>query len=458
MQTDLEPTAAAADPGTGEAATRRRQRKWLAIAAIAVLVLAGLVVWRLTALTRDSASTRARLASQSQPVGVATIGTRDIRIILNQLGAVTPIATVTVQAQLSGQLMEIGFTEGQIVHRGDFLAQIDPRPYQVALSQYQAQMLRDQAILRQAETDLERYHELLQRDSIAKQTVDDQEWIVKQAEGTVRLDQAQVDAQKLNLVYCHITSPVTGRVGLRQVDVGNYVQPNSPNGLVVVAELRPISVVFTVPEDSVAAVLDQFNAGKPLQVVVFDRANVKQLATGTLGAIDTQVDTTTGTVKMRAMFENADNVLYPQQFVNVQLLVNVLQKVIATPSAAVQYGASGPFVYLLTADNTVTVRPVQLGAQDGDWILVKGGLAGGDRVVVDGADQLRNGARVTVRDDKALPAADVAAGHKGSGDAQPGPAAQSPQPAHPAQQAGQDHRSRTGGDNSRRKPKDQGQQ
>jgi len=449
MQTDLESAGVAPDPGTDEAAARRRRRKWLAIAAIAVVLLAGLVVWRLTSLTRGSQQTRARLAAMSQPVGVATIGTRDIRIILNQLGTVTPIATVTIQAQLSGQLMAIGFTEGQIVRRGDFLLQIDPRPYQVALSQYQAQMLRDQAILRQAETDLERYHELQKRDSIAKQTVDDQEWLVKQAEGTVRLDQAQVDMQKLNLTYCRITSPVTGRVGLRQVDVGNYVQPNSPNGLVVVAQLSPISVIFTVPEDSVAAVLDQFHGGKPLQVVVFDRSNVKQLATGTLGAIDTQVDTTTGTVKLRAMFDNADNVLYPQQFVNVQLLVNVLHDVIAAPSAGVQYGASGPFVYLVAADNTVSVHPVQLGAQDGNWVVVKSGLAAGDRVVIDGADQLRNGAHVTVRDDKA-PAADKSStGAKASGDAHSG---------QPAQPAGRDQRSRASGDNSRQPPKDQGQQ
>jgi multidrug efflux system membrane fusion protein len=449
METDREPTAVAPDQGAGDAGGRHRQRKWLAIAALVIVVLAGLVVWRLTALTRDSQSTRARLAGQSQPVGVATIGTRDIRIILNQLGTVTPIATVTVQPQLSGQLMEIGFTEGQIVHRGDFLAQIDPRPYQVALSQYQAQMIRDQAILRQAETDLERYHELQKRDSIAKQTVDDQEWLVKQAEGTVRLDEAQVNAQKLNLIYCHITSPVTGRVGLRQVDVGNYVQSNSPNGLVVVAELRPISVIFTVPEDAVPAVLQQFNGGKPLQVVVFDRANVKQLATGTLGAIDTQVDTTTGTVKMRAMFENADNVLYPQQFVNVRLLVNVLHNVVATPSAAVQYGSSGPFVYLIAADNTVSVRPVQLGTQDGDWIAVNGGVAVGDRVVIDGADQLRNGAHVTIRDDNVPAGGDAGTSQKGSADGHRG---QSGQPA------GQSHHPRAGGDDSRHQPKDQGQQ
>jgi membrane fusion protein, multidrug efflux system len=455
MQTDLEPTGATPEPGTAASTSRRRQRKWLAIVAIAVLILAGLVVWRLTSLSRDSQQTRSRLAGMSQPVGVATIGTRDIRLILNELGTVTPIATVTVQPQLSGQLMEVGFKEGQIVHRGDFLAQIDPRPYQVALSQYQAQMLRDQAVLRQAQTDLERYHALQERDSIAKQTVDDQEWLVKQAEGTVRLDQAQIDAQQLNLQYCHITSPVTGRVGLRQVDVGNYVQPNTPTGLVVVAELSPISVVFTVPEDSVPAVVDQFHGGKPLQVVVLDRANVKQLATGTLGAIDTQVDTTTGTVKMRAMFDNADNILYPQQFVNVQLLVNVLHEVIAAPSAAVQYGSSGPFVYLLTADNTVSVRPVKLGAQDGNWIFVQSGLAAGDRVVTDGADQLRSGARVTVREEKAPAAGDAGTGHKGSADVQPG----QPTPqVGPQQRARVSGASGAGGAGSRHRSQDQGQQ
>jgi multidrug efflux system membrane fusion protein len=387
-------------PDTTAPDTRRRRRLlWLALAGGIVLVLTGLVVWRLTAMTRDAQQQRSRLAAATQPVGVATVATHDIRVILNEIGTVTPLATVTVQAQLSGVLTQVGFKEGQIVHKGDFLAQIDPRPYQIALEQYQAQLLRDQSALRQAQTDLERYRELQQRDSIAKQTVDDQVWLVQQDEGTVRVDQAQIDNQKLNLIYCHVTSPVDGRVGLRMVDPGNYVQANSSAGLVVVTQLHPISVFFTVPEDAVPAVIEQFHTGGPMQVTAYDRANLHKLATGTLGAIDTQVDTTTGTVKMRAMFDNADNALYPQQFVNVQLLVKVLHDAVVIPKTAVQYGSSGSFVYALSNDNEVSVRPVTLDTQDGELVAVKSGVAIGDRVVTDGADQLRSGAHVTVRGD-----------------------------------------------------------
>jgi membrane fusion protein, multidrug efflux system len=425
MSNNWESSGVPPDANAATEGGRRRRLRWLAAAGVVVLVVAGLVVWRLTAMTRDAAAQRSRLAAATQPVGVATVGTHDIRIVLNQIGTVAPLATVSVQAQLSGVLTQIAFKEGQIVRKGDFLAQIDPRPYQIALEQFQGQLTRDQSALRQAQTDLERYRELQQRDSIAKQTVDDQVWLVQQDEGTVRVDQAQVDAQKLNLAYCHIVSPVDGRVGLRLVDVGNYVQANSSTGIVVVTQLHPISVVFTVPEDSVPAVLEQFRAGSPMPVAAFDRANLKQLASGTLGAVDTQVDTTTGTVKMRALFDNADNALYPQQFVNVQLLVKVLHNAVTIPKTAIQYGSSGPFVYALSDDNTVNVRPVSLDTQDGELVAVTGGVAVGDRVVTDGADQLRGGAKVAVRSDgpdsknaAAPPAASQKPGTPGRG--QPG--------------------------------------
>ena len=387
--------------GTEDAPTaqHRRNRRWVIVGIAVLVVLAGLVTWRLVSLPKDAQRARGRFSGATQPVGVATVGTHDIRVILNQLGTVTPLATVTVQTQISGQLMQIGFKEGQLVHKGDFLAQIDPRPYQIALQQYQAQLQRDQAALRQAQTDLERYRGLQQRDAIAKQTVDDQVWLVQQDEGTVRLDQTQIDAQKLNLTYCRIVSPVEGRVGLRQVDLGNYVQPNSSTGLVVVTQLHPISVVFTIPEDEVPLVMKSFQSGRPMQATAYDRANVEQLASGTLGAIDTQVDTTTGTVRLRAMFENADGALYPQQFVNIRLLVRTLHDVIVLPKPAVQYGASGAFVYALSDDNTVSVKPVTLGPQDGEIVAVSSGVSVGERVVVDGADQLRAGSHVTVRSD-----------------------------------------------------------
>ena len=401
-----EPPEESSRPGAG----RLRRLLWPAIAGFFLCALAAVVVWRFSTLTHRAPQAAGRGGGRggrgagrgpTQPVGVITIGTHDIRVILDELGTVTSLATITVQPQLSGLLTELGFQEGQIVHKGDFLAQIDPRPYQVALAQYQGQLLRDQAALKEAQVDLARYQTLLKEDSIAAQTADDEAQQVQQDLGTVGLDQAQVDAQKLNLTYCHIVSPVTGRVGIRLVDPGNYVQNNTTTGIVVVTQLEPISIIFSVPEDNVPAVYKQFHGATALQVVAYDRANVTQLATGTLSAIDTQVDSTTGTVKMRAMFPNADTALYPGQFVNVQLLVNVMHQVVSVPKEAVQYGPSGSFVYALLAGNTVKVRPVQLGPQDGDLIAVQSGLSSGDRVVIDGTDQLRDNTRVSVRDEGA---------------------------------------------------------
>ena len=400
MSSNWDSPGAQPDPAA-DGGRRLTKRHWQLIVGGVILLLAGLVVWRLTANSRSAEQARGRFSGITQPVGVATVSKHDIRVILNQIGTVVPLATVTVQAQIAGVLMQIGFKEGQLVHKGDFLAQIDPRPYQIALEQYQAQLLKDQAALKQAQTDLERYRALLERDSIAKQTVDDQVWLVQQDEGLVRVDQAQIDQQRLNLTYCHIVSPVDGRVGLRQVDVGNYVTANSSNGIVVVTQLQPISAVFTVPEDQVPTVLEEFHANGPLQALVFDRTNLKQLATGTLGAVDTQVDTTTGTVKMRALFDNANNVLYPQQFVNVQLLVKVIKDAVVVPKTAVQYGTQGPFVYALDEDNKVSVKNVKTGVQDGELIALTDGVALGDRVVTDGADQLKSGVKVTIRGDGA---------------------------------------------------------
>jgi membrane fusion protein, multidrug efflux system len=404
-----------------EVTRHRRKRLWLVVIGIVIFGIVAVVLWRLFALEGQARRPRGRFAGPAQPVGVTTVRTRDIRVVLDELGTVTPLETITVQPQLSGLLMNLGFQEGQIVQKGQLLAQIDPRPYQVALEQYQGQLLRDQGLLKQAQMDLERYQGLLALDAIARQTVDDQVWLVHQDEGTVKLDQAQVDAQKLNLTYCHITSPVTGRVGIRLVDPGNYIQSSSTTGIVVVTQLNPISVMFTVPEDSVQNVIEKLHAGSPLQVAVYDRANVKQLATGTLAAVDTQIDTTTGTVKMRALFQNPNGTLYPDEFVNVRLLVDTLHDTVAVPQPAVQNGSSGAFVYLLSADNVVNVHPVQLGPQDGDLIAVASGLSAGDRVVTDGTDQLRDNARVVVRDLRSPSAPTHAGRHRRAGS---GPAPQ----------------------------------
>ena len=260
------------------------------------------------------ASTAQRTVPQGAPqsVGAATVGQGDIRVIVNGLGTVTPIATVTVQTQINGQLLEVGFTEGQLVKKGDFLAQIDPRPYQLLQAQYEGQLAHDQGVLAQSQVDLVRYQKLAEQNSIARQQYEDQVYIVQQNQGTVKLDQAQIDQQKLNVIYCRIVSPVTGRIGLRLVDPGNYIQTTVTTGIAVVTQMQPITVIFPIPEDDLPDILPQLNAGTPLEVFAYDRANVKMLATGRVMALDSQIDTTTGTVKVRAQFDNADNALFPE--------------------------------------------------------------------------------------------------------------------------------------------------
>ena len=380
---------------------RSRRRAWPWVAALVVIAALALAAWRMwpdtTPTTGPFATGRASGQGAPQPVATATAARGEMRVMVSALGTVTPLATVTVKTQLAGQLQQIGFTEGQLVHTGDFLAQIDPRPYQAALEQYQGQLARDQALLRQAQADLARYQTLLKQDSIARQQADNQVFLVQQSEGAIRSDQAQIDTQKLNLVYCHIVAPVDGRVGLRQVDAGNYVQPSDINGVVVITQLQPISVVFAIAEDDLPAVLKQVHGGARLPATAYDRANATALATGELGTLDNQIDTTTGTVKLRAIFVNADEMLFPNQFVNIRLLVNTLHNVVKVPAAAVQRGALGNYVYQVNADATVSVKPIRIGVTDGDEVQVLTGLAAGDRVVIDGADRLRDGAKVSAK-------------------------------------------------------------
>jgi membrane fusion protein, multidrug efflux system len=388
-----------------------------------------------TQYATQPATTTQRTVPQGPPqsVGAATVAAGDIRVIVNALGTVTPIATVTVQTQINGQLLEVGFTEGQLVKKGDFLAQIDPRPYQLLQAQYEGQLAHDQGVLAQSQIDLVRYQKLAEQNSIARQQYEDQVYIVQQNQGTVKLDQAQIDQQKLNIIYCRIVSPVTGRIGLRLVDPGNYIQTTTATGLAVVTQMQPITVIFPIPEDDLPDILPQLNAGTPLQVFAYDRANVKQLATGRVIALDSQIDTTTGTVKVRAQFDNADNALFPNQFVNAQLLVKTLHNVVTVPTAAIQRGAPGTYVYVINSDNTVSVRPIKAGPTDGPTAAVDSGLSVGERVVVDGTDRLREGARVVV------PGARGPTPAAGNPNAQPAGAAQ-PQPPGPAQ-----NRSRSGG-------------
>jgi membrane fusion protein, multidrug efflux system len=371
-----------------------RPGRRIAIGAIIVLVLA-VAAYQIFGWVRSGHHSAGRMQA-AQSVGVATIGRGDIRVIVDALGTVTPIATVTVQTQIDGQLMQVAFTEGQLVKKGDFLAQVDQRPYQLLQAQYEGQLARDQGILAQAQVDLQRYKKLAEQNSIALQQYEDQVYIVQQDQGTVKLDQAQVDQEKLNVIYCHIVSPVTGRIGLRLVDQGNYVQTSNNTGLAVITQLQPITVIFPIPEDNLPDIVPGLNRGGTFEVSAYDRANVKLLATGRVIALDSQVDTTTGTVKVRAQFDNSDFALFPNQFVNARLLVKTLNNVVTVPTAAIQQGAPGTYVYVVNANNTVSVQPIKVGPTDGPAAAVTSGLSPGERVVVDGLDRLRDGAHVII--------------------------------------------------------------
>jgi len=340
------------------------------------------------------------MANLPQPVHVATATQGEMPVVLTALGTVTPLANVTVLPQLSGTLQEVYFKEGQMVKKGDLLAQIDPRPYQISLDNAQGTLARDEALLQTARLDLKRYQTLLAQDSIASQQVDTQASLVRQYEGTVKSDKANVETYKLDLVYARITAPVSGRVGLRQVDPGNYVTPSLANGIVVITQLQPISVIFTTSEDNLQQILEQTQSGAKLSVTAYDRSNTTSLEGGTLETLDNQIDTTTGTVKLRAIFQNSKNLLFPNQFVNTRLLVNTIRNAVIVPTSAVLNGSMGQFVYVVKPDNTVTVRPVKVGPVDGERTSIKSGLQVGERVVIDGSDRLKEGAKITVPADK----------------------------------------------------------
>jgi membrane fusion protein, multidrug efflux system len=341
------------------------------------------------------------------PVGIAVAAKGDIPITFEGLGTVTPLATVTVKTQINGQLTQIAFKEGQLVKKGDFLAQIDPQLYQAQLEQYQGQLVRDQALLADAKLDLARYQKLATQDSIAFQQVDTQQATVKQDEGNVLVDQAQIDTAKVNLAYCHIVSPVEGVVGIRQVDEGNYVQTSDTNGIVVITQMQPMSVIFTVPEDKILQVTRRIHDDATLPVTAFDRTDTTQIATGTLATTDNQVDTSTGTVKLRALFPNDKEELFPQQFVNARLLVDTLKDAVIIPTPAIQLGAPGSYVYVVNSDSTVSVRVVKTGPTDGQRTALLSGLELGETVVTDGVDRLYDGAKVQLPNGNA-PASDNA--------------------------------------------------
>src|SRR5690348_13235485 len=358
------------------------------------VVFAAVVVVGLWNALRPSTTPRAALPL---PVVASTAAIGEMPVIYTALGTVTPLASVTVRTQVSGQLVAIGFTEGQEVKAGDFLAQIDPRPFQAALDQAEGQLERDQAQLAGARVDLARYGVLIKQDSIAKQTYDDQTATVRQLEGTVKLDQAAVETARVNLSYCHIVAPAAGRVGLRQIDPGNYVTPSDTNGLVLLNQMQPISVLFSLPQEDLEAVLTGVHGGAKLPVAAYDSTGNTKLADGTLASVDNTINTSTGTFQLRASFPNADEKLFPNQFVNAHITVDTLKNVVVIPSAAIQRGAPGTFVYVVGSDDAVSVQPVTLGPSAGETVAILKGLKAGDSVVVDGADKLKNGAKVTLR-------------------------------------------------------------
>jgi multidrug efflux system membrane fusion protein len=374
-----------------------------------LIVAAGVGWWMYTRPAPQSSPPPGRgNFAATTPVVVAAAATGDIDVTLNALGTVTSLATVTIRSQISGYLVKVAYQEGQIVKKGDLLAEIDSRSYELALAQAQGTLERDRALLATAQLDLKRYQDLAKTNAIPRQQLDTQASLVSQYQANIISDQAQIDNAKLNIAYCHIVAPISGRVGLRLIDQGNYVTAGDPTGLVVITQLQPISVIFTTPEDNLPAIQKRLRAGATLPVTAFDRTGATKLSAGALKTIDNQIDTTTGTVKLRAEFTNEDDSLFPNQFVNVQLLVDVQHDVTIIPTSAVQRGAPGTFVYLINPDSAVAVKPVTLGVGSGERIAVISGLSPGDRVVIDGADKLRNGAKVTVRESAAAPAAAAA--------------------------------------------------
>ncbi len=388
-------------------------KRWLWLPVVVVLGVGAWYLWSNGAAPAASAGTASKGGKKGAPGVVPVVAAKaskgNIGVYITGLGSVIPIYTVTVKSRVDGQLMTIHYKEGDMVKQNDLLLEIDPRPYQVQLEQAEGQLARDQATLDNARVDLDRYTKLLAQNAIPEQQLATQKATVAQAEGVVKSDQGAIDSAKLNLVYCSIRAPITGKIGLRLVDPGNIVHAADTNGLIVITQIQPISVIFTLAEDDLQAVLRKLAAGQHLSAEAWDRANTTKIGTGTLVTVDNQIDPTTGSLRLRADFDNSKNQLFPNQFVNVRLLVEEKRGVTLVPTAVIQRTTNSVYVYLVKSDNTVTVRPIMLGVTEGDNTEVTSGLAPGDVVVMTGVDELQEGSHVTVQ------TADEAAGGQSGG-------------------------------------------
>jgi membrane fusion protein, multidrug efflux system len=459
--TDFHRTLPLGIPGPAVKVAPKKRRPILVLLLLAVAAGAGYWYYTRPAPQQAQPSGRAPFVATT-PVVAATVANGDIDITLNALGTVTSLATVTIRSNISGYLVNVAYTEGQIVKKGDLLAEIDSRPYELALANAQGTLARDKALLEAAQIDLKRYQELAKTNAIPRQQLDTQVYLVAQYQANLLSDQAQIDTQKLNITYCHIVAPVSGRVGLRLVDQGNYVTPGDATGLVIITQLQPISVIFPVAEDYLPQIQRRLRAKATLDATAYDRTGATKLSVGKLQTLDNQIDTTTGTVKLRAQFANQDDELFPNQFVNIRLLVDSMRDVTVMPTSAIQRGAPGTFVYLINPDSSVTVKPVDLGPQSGERVAVRSGLSSGDRVVIDGADKLRNGAKVVLRDSPtgapagtAAPAKDAApsgAAPGGNPSAAVSPAPSTPTGSVTPPAAGPEGAARQGGSRRRNAP------
>lgn len=357
----------------------------------------------------DTRAAATKSGQEGQPVGVETVRKGDMPYVLSELGTVVPIATVTVQSRVDGYLTQILFTEGQEVNEGDLLAVIDPRPYEAQLKQYEGQLAADIAQLEEAKIDDARYQKLLKHDSVDAQTALDQHYKVQQLTGTVKYDQGLVDTYKLDIEYCHIKAPVSGRIGIRAVDKGNYFVAGQTDGLATLTQMKPISVIFTVPQDKLGLIWKRLRQVKELPVEAWDSADSTKLTTGKVGSLDSEIDTSTGTVRLRALFENSDEDLFPNQFVNAHLMIDTEQGVLLAPTSALQTGPNGTFVYVVQSNNTVSAKTVKTGISQGSTVVITSGVNDGDRVVTSGVDRLHDGAKITVPDSTSTGNTDKAA-------------------------------------------------